>query len=145
MDIEYSQFSKHILAASAVLFYKTNWPLEKLTSKNIENSRIKSFFFSIADLDINSNELFICQEWMKPFFEILSNQTLKSFSLSSISNEELYSIQTHNISTDLLENVYEYRSNTKPISTTNRPFRNLDNYLPSLSVLNEHNSINLFL
>lgn len=126
LDIEYSQFSKHILAASAILFYKTDWPLKKLTN-------------------INANDLFVCHEWMKPFHEVLSKHTMKTYGSSSISNEESYSIQTHNISIDLLENVYEYRSNTNQLLILNRPLRNLDNYLPSLSVLNSNNSIDIFL
>ncbi len=33
LDIEYSHFSKHIIAASAIVLYKPNWPVEKIIGK----------------------------------------------------------------------------------------------------------------
>jgi hypothetical protein len=56
-------------------------------------------------LGLNNNDLSICREWMKPFYEVLlqSSSTNSSIRSSpSIPIDEVYSIQIHNISIDLL-------------------------------------------
>ncbi|UJR28985.1 hypothetical protein I4U23_010203 [Adineta vaga] len=117
LDLEYSQFSKHILAASAILLCKSNWSLEKITG-------------------LTNDDICICKEWMKPFSEVLFNSpTNPSMRLGSeIPMDEVYSIQIHNISIDLLENVYEKRPKFVP---TIRPFRDLLNHLSWLPTLVE--------
>ncbi len=54
----------------------------------------------------DNDDLLICKEWMKPFSEVLVNSLSNSSIPSSpdIPNDEVYSIQIHNISIDLLVN-----------------------------------------
>jgi len=122
LDIEYSHFSKHVLAASAILLYKPNWPVQKITG-----------------LALTDDEISICREWMKPFYEVLSESIINSSIRSSLSVpiDEVYSIQVHNISIDLLENVYEKRSKFVPTLMNNRPFRDLLNHISWLPTLSE--------
>ncbi len=59
---------------------------------------------------MNENDLLICREWMKPFYEVLS-QILSNSSIRSsqtIPIDEVYLIQTHNISIDLLVNLVRF-------------------------------------
>ncbi|CAF0928783.1 unnamed protein product [Rotaria sordida] len=118
LDIEYSQFSKNILAASTILLYKSNWPIKQITG--------------LTDDDIS-----ICQQWMKPFYEILSESLSNSSNRSSstVPIEEIYSIQIHNVSMDLLVNVHEKRSKVVPSIMNNWPFRDLLNHLSWSSTL----------
>ncbi|CAF3367548.1 unnamed protein product [Rotaria socialis] len=134
LDIEYSQFPKNVIAATAILACKPNWPVEQITS-------------------LNDDDLYICHEWMKPFFDVLYfGQSLTSIpvpasrSSPAIPIDEIYSIQIHNISLDLLENVYKKRPNFIPPTTNNRPFRNLVNRLswlptPPTSLEKQHHEI----
>ncbi|CAF0938515.1 unnamed protein product [Adineta ricciae] len=117
LDLEYSQFSKHILAASAILLCKPNWPLEKVTS-------------------LTDDDVCVCKEWMKPFSEVLINSppTASTRLNAEIPMDEVYSIQIHNISIDLLENVHEKRPKFVP---TSRPFRDLLNHLSWLPTIVE--------
>lgn len=117
LDIEYSQFPKNVLAATAILACKPNWPVEQITS-------------------LNDDDLYVCSEWMKPFFDVLYfGQNLMSLPFPAsrpsptIPNDEIYSIQIHNISLDLLDNVYKKRPKFILPTTHNRPFRNLVNRL----------------
>ncbi|CAF1111079.1 unnamed protein product [Rotaria sp. Silwood1] len=112
LDIEYSQFSKHILAASTILLYKSNWPLQEITG-------------------LIDDDLSICQQWMKPFYEVLSESLSNSSNRSSstVPIDEIYSIQIHNVSMDLLVNVYDKRSKFVSSIINNRPFRDLINHL----------------
>lgn len=51
-----------------------------------------------------------CQQWMKPFYEVLS-ESLSALSVptsSSISADETYSIQIHNVSMDLLVSLFSF-------------------------------------
>lgn len=104
-------------------------------------------------LALTDDDLYVCSEWMKPFFDVLYfGQNLLSLPLytsrssSAIPIDEIYSIQIHNISLDLLvnifffvvhlsnlfssqENVYKKRPKFHPPISTNRPFRNLVNRL----------------
>ncbi|CAF0720156.1 unnamed protein product [Adineta steineri] len=120
LDIEYNQFSKHVLAASAILLCKTNWAIEEITG-------------------LTNNDICICKEWMKPFSEVLNNSLSNStIRLSSdVPIDEVYSIQIHNISIDLLENVYKKRPKFIPTMIHNRPFRDLLNHLSWLPTLLE--------
>jgi hypothetical protein len=66
------------------------------------------FFCSLA---LNDDDLFVCSEWIKPFYDVLYfGQNLMSIpmsasrSSSAIPIDEMYSIQIHNISLDLLVN-----------------------------------------
>jgi hypothetical protein len=54
----------------------------------------------------DDDDILICKEWMKPFSEVLRNSLSNSSIPSSpdIPNDEVYSIQIHNISIDLLVN-----------------------------------------
>ncbi|CAF1109898.1 unnamed protein product [Adineta steineri] len=117
LDIEYSQFPKNVLAATAILACKPHWPVEQITS-------------------LNDDDLYVCSEWMKPFFDVLYfGQNLMSIPIPAsrpspaIPIDEIYSIQIHNISLDFLENVYKKRPKFIPPITNNRPFRNLVNRL----------------
>lgn len=65
-------------------------------------------FFIVA---LNDDDLYVCSEWMKPFFDVLYfGQNLMSLPFPAsrpsptIPNDEIYSIQIHNISLDLLVN-----------------------------------------
>ena len=105
---------------------------------------------------LNDDDLYVCSEWMKPFFDVLYfGQNLHSIPLpasrpgAGVPIEEIYSIQIHNISLDFLvrrgisfcvflverflgiskENVYKKRPKFVPPSLHNRPFRNLVNRL----------------
>ncbi len=65
------------------------------------------FWDYLRYLGLNENDLLICREWMKPFYEVLS-QILSNSSIRSsqtIPIDEVYLIQTHNISIDLLVNL----------------------------------------
>ncbi|CAF3901604.1 unnamed protein product [Rotaria sp. Silwood2] len=117
LDIEYSQFPKNVLAATAILACRPNWPVEQVTS-------------------LNDDDLYICSDWMKPFFDVLyfgQNLMLIPVPASrpspAVPIDEIYSIQIHNISLDLLENVYKKRPKFIPPVANNRPFRNLVNRL----------------
>ncbi|CAF2086819.1 unnamed protein product [Rotaria magnacalcarata] len=118
LDIECSQYSKHVLAASSILLYKSHWPIQ-------------------AIIGLNNNEISKCQQWMKPFYEVLSGslsyQSVRSS--SSVPDSETYSIQIHNISMDLLANVYEKRAKVVSSLMNNRPFRDLVNHLSSSSII----------
>ncbi|CAF5112078.1 unnamed protein product [Rotaria magnacalcarata] len=74
---------------------------------------------------------------MKPFYEVLSGslsyQSVRSS--SSVPDSETYSIQIHNISMDLLANVYEKRAKVVSSLMNNRPFRDLVNHLSSSSII----------
>ena len=104
-------------------------------------------------LALNDDDLYICSEWMKPFYDVLYfGQNLYSIPVPAsrpspaIPIDEIYSIQIHNISLDLLvnflkldfslhtdlplqDNVYKKRPKFVPPSAGNRPFRNLVNRL----------------
>ncbi|UJR20666.1 hypothetical protein I4U23_023787 [Adineta vaga] len=117
LDMEYSQFPKNVVAATAILACKPSWPVEQITS-------------------LNDDDLYVCSEWMKPFFDVLYfGQNLMSIPVPAsrpspaIPADEIYSIQVHNISLDLLDNVYKKRPKFIPPITNNRPFRNLVNRL----------------
>ncbi|CAF0974010.1 unnamed protein product [Adineta ricciae] len=117
LDIEYSHFPKNVLAATAILACKPSWPVEQITS-------------------LNDDDLYVCSDWMKPFFDVLYfGQNLMSIPVAAsrpspaVPFDEIYSIQMHNISLDLLENVYKKRPKFIPPITNNRPFRNLVNRL----------------
>ncbi|CAF4360096.1 unnamed protein product [Rotaria sp. Silwood2] len=117
LDIEYSQYSKHILAASSILLYKSNWPVQQITG-------------------LTDDDLSMCQQWMKPFYEVLSESLSNSSNRSSsVPIDEIYSIQIHNISMDLFVNVYEKRSEFVSSIMNNRPFRDLLNHFSWSSTL----------
>lgn len=117
LDVEYSQFPKSVLAATAILACKPNWPIEQITS-------------------LTDDDLYVASEWMKPFYDVLYfGQNLLSIPVpasrptATVPIDEVYSIQVHNVSLDLLENVYKKRPKFVPPSVNNRPFRNLVNRL----------------
>jgi len=117
LDAEYSQFPKNILAATAILACKPQWPIEEITS-------------------LTDDDIYVCSEWMKPFFDVLYfGQNLMSIPVPAtrptlaVPIDEIYSIQVHNISVDLLDNVYKKRPKFIPPPLNSRPFRNLVNRL----------------
>jgi hypothetical protein len=62
---------------------------------------------------LNDDDLYICSEWMKPFFDVLYfGQNLMSIPVpasrpsAAIPIDEIYSIQIHNISLDFLVNKF---------------------------------------
>ena len=84
----------------------------------LNSSLVRSFFdmqvfINEEDslLALTDDDLYICSEWMKPFFDVLYfGQNLLSLPLPAsrpsptIPFDEIYSIQIHNISLDLLVN-----------------------------------------
>lgn len=117
LDIEFCQFPKNVLAATAILACRPDWPIERITA-------------------LNDDDLYVCNEWIKPFFDVLYfGENLRSIPLpasrsaAGVPIDELYSIQIHNISLEFLENVYKKRPKFVPPSSQNRPFRNLVNRL----------------
>lgn len=136
LDIEYSQFPKNVLVATAIFLCKPNWPVEQITS-------------------LNDEDLYICTEWMKPFYDVLYyGQNLHSIPnpasrpAASVPIDEIYSIQIHNISLDLLENVYKKRPKFIPSTLVNRPLSNLVNRFswlptPPTSLEKQQHELNL--
>ncbi len=86
--------------------------MEQITCK----SKFLKFNFEFFRLALNDDDLYICSEWMKPFFDVLYfGQNLMSIPVPAsrpspaIPIEEIYSIQIHNISLDLLvKKIYFY-------------------------------------
>jgi hypothetical protein len=80
--------------------------LEKIKSE----FKIMSCFFLLA---LTDDDLYVCSEWIKPFFDVLYfGQNLMSMPVpasrpsSAVPIDEIYSIQIHNISLDFLVNEF---------------------------------------
>ncbi|CAF1162279.1 unnamed protein product [Didymodactylos carnosus] len=118
LDVEYSQFPKNIIACSALLTYKYDWPYEKITS-------------------LTEAKLACCMEWMKPFYKVLSDEPLLIPPRpNGVPTEEEYTIQIHNVSVKLLENVHAIRQTMPAItvacsSRSSAPFQNIENLFPT--------------
>lgn len=121
LDLDYIRFPKNILAATAILCCRPTWPLQQLTG-------------------LKENDVKHCRDWMKDFQQVLSQRkfTIKSRPTSSIPFDEIYSIQSHQISVDLLESVHEIRLKN-PAKMRNRPFQDLFNQISWLPSLSENN------
>ncbi|CAF0823763.1 unnamed protein product [Didymodactylos carnosus] len=118
LDVEYSQFPKNIIACSALLTCKHDWPYEKVTS-------------------LTEAEISCCMDWMRPFYKVLYDEPILIPSRpSSIPTEEEYTIQIHNISVKLLEDVHVIQQ-TMPVTTVAystrlfAPFQSIGNLFPT--------------
>jgi hypothetical protein len=109
LDIEYSLFPKNVLAATAIVACKPTWPFEQITRKCID-CRLANTFDIVRALVLTDDDLYICSEWMRPFFDVLYfGQNLLSCNplpatrpSAAVPVDEIYSIQIHNVSLDLL-------------------------------------------
>lgn len=92
-----------------MVLHQPNWPVEHITGliEFVSSKQTRRICFFNSGL--TNDDLSICREWMKPFYEVLRQSTATTNasirSSLSIPMDEIYSLQMHNISIEMLVNV----------------------------------------